>query len=335
MNEKRSIIIAVILLLTFSLSACNLPFRSTPTPFVAATQNPTNAEIYKLLATTTAQAQITLVPTEAPEQPTVQPPATETSQAAVVESTPTSAPPTATDAPTDAPTKAAIKPPSSSSATRNKPYLKAYYLKEEPEIDGDLGEWEIPEYPVRDVVFGDENWDGTSDLSAEVRIGWDDYNFYIAAEVRDDVYVQNSGSRLLYLGDDIEIQLDKSLNADYYIQTLSADDFQVGVSPGSPDPGNGLESYLWYPSNVKGVYPTIEMAAEETEDGYTIEVKMPWKIFNMTPVKDAHYGFAFSVSDNDDPDELVQQSMVSTNPYRMLTNPTTWNDLELLGQYKP
>jgi hypothetical protein len=27
--------------------------------------------------------------------------------------------------------------------------------------------------------------------------------------------------------------------------------------------------------------------------------------------------------------------MVSTNPYRMLTNPTTWNDLELLGQYEP
>ena len=335
MNEKKILVIASILLITISLSACNLPFRSTPTPFLQPTTDPTTDVLYELLATSTAQAQTTHVPTEVPVQPTATTAATETSPPAASEATATSAAPTATKAPNDAPTQAATNPPSSSSVTRNKPYLKAYYLKAEPVIDGDLGEWEIPEYPVQDVVFGDENWSGKSDLSAEVRIGWDDYNFYIAAEVIDDVYVQNSGSRLLYLGDDIEVQLDKSLAADYYVQTLSADDFQLGVSPGSPDPGTALESYLWYPRNVRGVYPTVEMAAVETANGYTIEVKMPWKIFNMTPVKNAHYGFAFSVSDNDDPDEIVQQSMVSTNPYRMLTDPTTWNDLELLGQYKP
>lgn len=335
MNEKKVIIIAIILLITIGLSACNLPFRSTPTPFVPATTNPTSAAVYDLLATSTAQAQTPFVPTEVPVQPTAPPAVTETSPPSANEATATSAPPTATKAPTDAPTKAATNPPSSSSVTRNKPYLKGYYLKAEPEIDGDLSEWDIPEYPVEEVVFGEENWSGTADLSAEVRIGWDDYNFYIAAEVTDDVYVQNSGSRLLYLGDDVEIQLDKSLTADYYVQTLSADDFQLGVSPGSPDPGTALESFLWYPRNVRGVYPTVEMVAEKTADGYTIEVKIPWKIFNMTPVKNAHYGFAFSVSDNDDPDEIVQQSMVSTNPYRMLTNPTTWNDLELLGQYEP
>ncbi len=335
MNEKKIIIIATILLITISLSVCTLPFRSTPTPFLQPTTDPTTAVLYELLATSTAQAQTTLLPSEVPVQPTATPAATETSPPSANEATATSAPPTATKVPVDTPTKAATNPPSSSSVIRNKPYLKAYYLKAEPKIDGDLGEWEVPEYPVQNVVFGEGNWSGTSDLSAEVRFGWDDYNFYIAAEVIDDVYVQNSGSRLLYLGDDVEIQLDKSLAADYYVQTLSADDFQLGVSPGSPDPGTALESYLWYPSNVRGVYPTVEMAAIETADGYTIEIKMPWKIFNMTPVKNAHYGFAFSVSDNDDPDDIVQQSMVSTNPYRMLTNPTTWNDLELLGQYEP
>ena len=219
--------------------------------------------------------------------------------------------------------------------SRKAPTIRAHYLRDEPNIDGNFGEWGLPVYPVANVVFGASNWSGTSDLSGSLMVAWDDYNLYLAATVVDDVYAPNPSGRYLYQGDDIEVQLDTKLSSDYYVQTLSADDFQVGVSPGSPDPGSGLQVYLWYPRSIEGHRNQVIAAAVATSDGYRVEVKIPWSVYNLTPVKDRRYGFAFSISDNDRTDQHVQQSMISTNPYRMLTNPTTWNEFILVGQYNP
>ena len=104
------------------------------------------------------------------------------------------------------------------------------------------------------------------------------------------------------------------------------------MSPGNPNPGVDTEAYLWYPRNEAGSQNKVKIGAMSTEEGYRIEVKIPWDLFGITPDIGQHYGFAFSVSDNDRASEDIQQSMISSMATRVLTDPTTWGDLVLMGQ---
>lgn len=211
--------------------------------------------------------------------------------------------------------------------------IEAYYLRREPTIDGVFDEWELERYPVEELVYGADHWSGRDDLYANVMVGWDDNNLYIAVKVIDDKYVQNASGMDLFLGDSLEVLMDTKVSNDFYLETLSLDDYQLGFSPGTSDPGTDTEAYLWYPRDERGGRGKVKIGAMYADNGYRAELKIPWDTFNIQPAKGAHYGFAFSVSDNDRSGENVQQSMVSTSPNRQLTNPSTWGDLELLGQY--
>ena len=71
------------------------------------------------------------------------------------------------------------------------------------------------------------------------------------------------------------------------------------------------------------------VAAHKTDAGYDLEAAIPWSVLEMTPQAWQHYGFAFSISDNDKIDDILQQSVVSNTPNRHLTRPMTWGDLVL------
>jgi len=185
------------------------------------------------------------------------------------------------------------------------------------------------QYPADYLVYGAGNWVDAQDLSAKVMVGWDNSYLYLGVHVIDNRYVQNVTGDHLYLGDSLEILLDTNLAADFYVASLSPDDFQLGISPGNPDPGNHPEAYLWFPTTVKGEKTKVRIASQKVDGGYDVEIAVPWTVFEIAPVAGQHFGFAVSVSDNDNRTEDVQQSMVSTVPDRHLTDPTTWGDLIL------
>jgi len=62
---------------------------------------------------------------------------------------------------------------------------------------------------------------------------------------------------------------------------------------------------------------------------YRVEARIPWSVFNVTPSNGKHFGFALSVSDNDNSGWNEQQSMVSSAGNRHLTQPMTWGELML------
>ena len=118
------------------------------------------------------------------------------------------------------------------------------------------------------TTFGAERWKGPDDLCARVWFGWDAANFYLAADVRDDMVDQPHRGGALYRGDHIELFVrtrPESRPADRFAEG----DWQFGFSPGNfSSTGDPLadiapEGVVFWPANtaVEG----MRVAALRTE----------------------------------------------------------------------
>ncbi len=322
MNRKiRPLLVAAALVV--AQLACNLPDSNAGQPTQLPAPNQTLTALFAfspdvVTATATLPPVVTVTPSVA----------TATSTQPVVS--------TATNTQVSAPTATFTKAPPQLTATipgvRPRSPVTAKYLNTPPVLDGDWGEWKslTTEYPAGNVVFGKQNWTDDDDLEASFHIGWDNNNLYIAVKVRDDKYVQNATGENIFKGDILEILLDTKLQDDFYYNKLSPDDFQLGINPGRPDPGGTKEAYLWFPNNIAGARSGVQIASRLEDGIYRVEAAIPWSVFEVTPVAGMHYGFALSVSDNDNSGENLQQSMVSNVANRSLADPTTWGDLQLV-----
>jgi hypothetical protein len=334
--------ILITITIVLSVSACSLPGMS-PEPVIFPTPDLTMTAIYSVLYTTPAtptwtpfavtETQLSTIPSTNTDTPL---PSTATPSQTPIAFTPTYTPlpPTNTSIPptnTTVPPTNTLIPPSNTPVptVRSVASISASYLGVAPNIDGNLGEWNLHQYAVTNVTFGREHWDNAADLSGSVMVGWDAHNLYLGVIVIDEDYEQNTGGENLFRGDSLEVLLDTNLGADFYVDTLSPDDFQLGISPGSPVPDENPEAFLWYPTDIHGSRSQVEIRAARTDEGYTVEAAIPWSIFEITPQAGQHYGFIYSVSDNDIDGGIAQQSMISNAATRHLTNPMTWGDLLL------
>lgn len=296
------------------VSGCSLPFSaaSSPTPFVFPTPNVTMTALFSPTETEVPSATPWII-TATPLPVTITPTFTEVPPTATATATNTAIPPTAL-------------PP----VIHSGPQTQALYTGKTPSLDGGWGDWNATENSANSVVFGAGNWKNASDLSSSYKVEWDEDYLYIAAKVADDVIVQTQKGVNLYKGDSIELLFDAAVQSDYYANYLTSDDYQIGVSVGRGGIGNDMEGYLWFPSDRATSTKSVLFGAKSWAEGYRIAAAIPWKIFGVTPAVGRHYGFVFSVSDDDSSSGGKQQSMVSSDPYRNLLNPMTWGDLVLV-----
>ena len=310
MNNKLLFLLAAAIIGLF-LGACTL-FRGPPTPLQTPTPNLTMTAIFSGIGV-----------------PTRTPPAAETAT-----SLPTPVPPTATLLPTLTPfppTATYTSTPLSPTETPGRAggNFEAPFMNPPPVIDGVWDEWTSKAYPANAIVFGRNNWTGSADLEPSFRVAWDNTNLYLAVKVFDDVYVQNATGKDLFRGDSIELLFDNNLVGDFSVSSLNGDDYQLGVSPGNPDTDGAKEAYLWFPADQAGSRGQVQIGAVSSEGLYRIEFAVPWTILGVSPSAGQKYGFALSASDNDNLSENVQQTLASSAPNRMLTNPTTWGMVTL------
>lgn len=197
-------------------------------------------------------------------------------------------------------------------------------------IDGDLNEWGDLPYTIDEAVFQANNWLGVTDQSVQFALAWDVGYLYLAAHVTDDAHVQTQLGELIFRGDSLEILMDTNLAGDFTSSELSADDYQLGLTPGENKIG-GPDAYLWFPASKAGRPADVKVSArqDETGNGYYLEAAIPWTVFGLSPAGGNTFGFALSSSDNDTPGTAEQQSMISSSPARRLTDPTTWGTLVL------
>lgn len=208
---------------------------------------------------------------------------------------------------------------------------------EELLLDGRLDEWQTQMPMTVDkkpsVVYGAGAWKGPQDLSVKVWSQWDDDAVYLAFDVTDDVVVQERRKGDMWEGDHIELWVDVDLYGDYHEAMNSADDFQIGLSPGNlrdlPP-----EAFVWVPSVAPSAVQEITVGARPRDRGYTLEVRLPMRVLNASLPGDLRLrtGFRMGVmvdtSDSDDPHQ-PQKCMISTSKDRTWGDPTTFGVLEL------
>lgn len=325
MNIGKRILTAAAAFILLGGAACNLPSVAAPTPFAFPTPDLTLTAIFSVLVTPTPPVVITATPVQIPptsDQAAFPSPTVPPILGTFIPETPIST----TQAPAPSPIPAT---PTPARQLRPGPVVEALYVQNPPAVDGSLNDWTIPFQTANHIVFGRDRWDNAEDLSSRFAVAWD-YNYlYLAARVTDEDYVQNARGEDLFLGDSLEILFDSNLAQDFELQRLGPDNYQLGISPGNPEPGENPEAYLWYPRDIAGRRPEVRIGAQRTSVGWDVEAAVPWSVFGTAPQADMTYGFVFSVSDNDRTGQVEQQTMVSNVSTRRLTDPTSWGNLTL------
>jgi hypothetical protein len=211
--------------------------------------------------------------------------------------------------------------------------VEANQVAAAPTINGDLSEWSgEATYQSAFRVYSASSWDGSQDLTAVWRLAWDDNNLYIGVTVIDDTHVQTQTGNQIFRGDSVDMQFDTNRDADFEAR-LSPDDFQITLSPG--DFAGLPPAAFRFQGTTNGAILDapgghhVTVAAQRTDDGYTLEAAIPWSDLNLTPAPGLVIGLALNASDNDGPGTAVQEVMMSHVASRTLTDPTSWGTLTL------
>ncbi|MCA9927247.1 MAG: hypothetical protein KC419_02165, partial [Anaerolineales bacterium] len=208
----------------------------------------------------------------------------------------------------------------------------AVFLTTPPTIDGSLADWPDA-VPILSAfrVYQDDNWDGTEDVTAVWRLGWDNTNLYLGITVIDNTLVQINTGNQLFRGDSVSVQLDTSA-ADASTTVVSTDDYQIDFSPGN---------FATLPAAVFRFQGTdsgqmldalghgIQVASQQTTDGYVLEAAVSWLDINTQPEAGMILGAALNVTDNDTPETAVQEVFYSHVSTRTFRDPTSWGTLTL------
>lgn len=218
--------------------------------------------------------------------------------------------------------------------TVNTTNVEARQIAAAPTIDGSFGDWpaDLPTYRSAFRVYSANSWDGTDDVEAVWRLAWDNNNLYVAVEVTDNLHVQTEVGNQIFRGDSVDLQLDTDRPGDFG-PGLNLDDFQINLSPGnfSDTPPSAFRFQGTADGNILDAPGGhhVNVAAQKTAAGYTLEAAIPWSDLNLTPTVGLVLGLALNVNDNDQVGQPLQEVMKSNVSTRTLTNPSGWGTLTL------
>jgi hypothetical protein len=195
--------------------------------------------------------------------------------------------------------------------------------------DADWGWYRGTVVGLNTATFGEEEWQGTGDLSGQVRLCWTDTTLYLIADVVDDIHVQTEQGIRQWRGDEIEVVFDGDLRGDFYEREPNDDDIQLGFSPGNF--ADIPPSDVQYRPQLDDDVPLEVVARRPIDSGgnYTLEASTPWSLLGVTPHLGIGYGLCVAISDNDHVGTSQQDSMVSHCPEMETPEPMSWVTITL------
>jgi len=203
--------------------------------------------------------------------------------------------------------------------------LSSSFYPEKVIIDGSLSEWAAAD----SVEITDRN--GLSKNILSLRSHWDNDFLYLGFRVADSdlrAYQTQKDHKELYLDDMVEFLIDANHDATekwspddivYHINLLGQKKDDRGTPTGKSD--------ATWDGNVKYA---IEMSGTlndttDTDEGYTVEVAIPWSELGVIPYKNLIVGLNFANGDNDGKGRQLFD-WVSASPFR---SPDVFGDLIL------
>ncbi|MFC1479616.1 PQQ-binding-like beta-propeller repeat protein, partial [Planctomycetota bacterium] len=163
--------------------------------------------------------------------------------------------------------------------------------KIEVTIDGQIDDWKdkgfkMMSLPVEGAMLPSEDYDPSCTL------GWNDEGLLVLAQIKDDVIEEDTRNDRLWAKDGIELFMSTELG--------SNEKYQLVITPGITTEAKELQSHF-YDSRKKNkkVKLSFKGASSKTEDGYVVEVLLPWKNLNIDPKPDSIIPFQLYTNDTD------------------------------------
>lgn len=139
-------------------------------------------------------------------------------------------------------------------------------------------------------------WSGPEDLSHRTLLGWDEKNFYIFSEVRDDVHTNTHPDRDSWRGDSLQLGIDSFNNADDGL-AYDSDDHEFTFAQ-----GKSTWSHHAPPFREPGARNDIRQIITRSEETHTTTYRIAIPQEAIAPLKlreGTVFGFALCVNDED------------------------------------
>ncbi len=163
----------------------------------------------------------------------------------------------------------------------------AAYTTTAPVIDGDLGEYQLA-YDCQVLAAGN----GPNNNTVTWGAAWDQYSLYLGVKVVDAV-VEGSGNP--WDNDAIEYYIDgnndKGSKVEPGFDTQLIQDFLSNST---------VDTVLWFKADgVQATPDQWDAKWKATGDGYNVELRLAWSIFDFAPGKGRTMGFSMGNNDSD------------------------------------
>lgn len=181
------------------------------------------------------------------------------------------------------------------------PYLDIEKTDEKISIDADLSQ--LSNYTSGTIGHTDRwsgNISGPDDSSADFHLAYDDQYLYLGIEVNDNIvtcHMPSNRIRNHWYGDAIEITIDPSGNSSDVSTTFRASIFPCSTEGFQPNAARyGDANY----GPISSTAPDMKVASIQTENGYILEMAIPWISMEKQPVAGDQIRFNALIYDADE-----------------------------------
>ena len=207
-----------------------------------------------------------------------------------------------------------------------------------PTIDGDLSDF--GDLPTYDIAY-DNLWEGSTDNAADLtgsfQISYDDQFLYVGVHVVDDTVVSNIAPNDIkghWRSDSVEITVDPQ-GAGASEHTLTT--FKTGIFPFDTEGNVQAERDADADQGpIATTAPDMQFASQRNDDGYNIEVAIPWNAVPGTVQPGDDIGFDVLLYDCDKAEAAVgencNEARTAWSAWSQIQgNPRLWGHATLAG----
>ena len=160
----------------------------------------------------------------------------------------------------------------------------------------------LPAFDISAADLWEGEVEGDADISGQFRVAYDDQNLYLGVRVHDQSVVCNIAPddiRAHWRSDSVEVTIDPSGKSENTSST-----FKTGIFPCTTDgfAAKGERDADADQGIIEKTAPGMKIASKRLDDGYALELRIPWTDMPSQPQAGGTIGFNVLLYDGDQAD---------------------------------